>query len=255
MGKIKKIKAERKKARIEAEVKSKKRNLFLAKILLAGLLFFIISGISVFIYRTADAKWNISDKFEGVILSTTNRHEKKNNTQDIDKQKVYTEPPTMKIDTNKEYITSLKTNKGNFKIKLLAKDAPKTVNNFVFLSRDGFYDGLTFHRVVRDFMIQGGDPSGDGTGGPGYKFEDENLSTDYEVGVVAMANSGPNTNGSQFFIMTSDYSDGKLPAEYSVFGRVIEGLEVIMKIGETETDESDKPTSPVIIEKISVFES
>ncbi len=255
MGKIKKIKAERKKARIEIEVKRKKRNRFLVKTLLIGFLLFAISGVVVFIYGAVDAKWDVSGRFEGVISNISDGHKKKDNTQDRDKRRTYAEPPAMKVDINKKYVASFETNKGNFEVKLFVKDAPKTVNNFVFLSRDGFYDGLTFHRVVKDFMIQGGDPSGDGTGGPGYEFENENLDVDYEVGIVAMANSGPDTNGSQFFIMTSDYSDGKLPAEYSVFGEVIKGLEIVMKIGEVETDESERPISPVIIEKISILES
>ena len=123
---------------------------------------------------------------------------------------------------------TLKTEKGDIVIELYADTAPKTVDNFVTLSEKGFYDGLTFHRREEGFVIQGGDPNGDGTGGPGYKFEDE-LDDDrtYDRGIVAMANSGPDTNGSQFFIMLSDYD---LPKSYSIFGKVIEGMDVVDEI-------------------------
>ncbi|MBW6431849.1 peptidylprolyl isomerase [Patescibacteria group bacterium] len=160
----------------------------------------------------------------------------------------------MQIDISKEYIANFETNKGNFKIKLYTKDAPKTVNNLVFLSREGFYDGLTFHRVIKDFMIQGGDPNGDGTGDPGYKFEDEINDRKLVKGVLAMANSGPDTNGSQFFIVTAEATDW-LDGKHTAFGEVIEGLDVVMSIQEVETGENDKPASPVVINRIEIIES
>ncbi|MCS6803112.1 MAG: peptidylprolyl isomerase [Dehalococcoidia bacterium] len=132
----------------------------------------------------------------------------------------------MTIDQNKIYRATLETTKGRIVLELYPKDAPKTVNNFVTLARDGFYDGLTFHRV-ESWVIQGGDPLGNGTGGPGYRFEDEPVRGEYLRGVVAMANAGPNTNGSQFFILKRDTP---LPKQYNLFGKVVEGMDVVDRI-------------------------
>ena len=148
---------------------------------------------------------------------------------------------------------TLKTNLGEIQFQTYDADAPKASKNFVDLANKGFYNGLTFHRVIKGFMIQGGDPNGSGAGGPGYQFADElNPETEsykrgYKKGVVAMANAGPNTNGSQFFIMMEDYP---LPNNYTIFGRVIGGQEVVDKIGDMQTDANDKPTQPVIIESV-----
>ncbi|MFZ2487040.1 MAG: peptidylprolyl isomerase [Anaerolineae bacterium] len=144
--------------------------------------------------------------------------------------KKYTAPPAMQIDTNKQYTATIHTNRGDIVIALDAKNAPKTVNNFVFLAQDGFYDGVTFHRVIRDFMIQGGDPSGTGMGGPGYKFEDEVRTNPlkHETGVLSMANAGPNTNGSQFFITHSPQPH--LNGRHTVFGKVTSGMDVVNAI-------------------------
>ncbi len=140
--------------------------------------------------------------------------------------------PKLVIDKNKQYTATMKTTYGDIVIQLFPKDAPLTVNNFVVLARKGFYDNVKFHRIVKGFMIQGGDPTGTGSGGPGYKFADELPTTlDYTKGTVAMANSGPNTNGSQFFIMLGNYSNGGLPKKYSIFGRVTSGQDVVDKIG------------------------
>jgi cyclophilin family peptidyl-prolyl cis-trans isomerase len=146
---------------------------------------------------------------------------------------------------------TLHTNKGEIAVELFDDDAPKTVGNFVKLARDGFYDGVIFHRVIPDFMIQGGDPTGTGSGGPGYTFEDE--FNDHKVvrGALAMANSGPNTNGSQFFIVTADacpWLDGK----HTVFGRVTDGMDVIDAISATDTDSRDRPRDEIRIERIAV---
>ena len=135
--------------------------------------------------------------------------------------KQYSSPPAMQIDKNKNYTANFNTSKGEFEVELFAAQAPITVNNFVFLARDGFYDGLTFHRVIDDFMIQGGDPKGDGAGGPGYRWPDEPsaLKLKHEgPGTLSMANAGPNTNGSQFFIthIATDWLNGK----HAVFGKV-----------------------------------
>jgi len=147
-----------------------------------------------------------------------------------DAKKQYDKPPEMKIDPNKTYTATIDTSKGKVVLDLYAKDAPKTVNNFVFLAREGFYDGIAFHRVIPNFMIQGGDPTGTGRGGPGYQFEDEfqNNPHKFKVGTLAMANAGPNTNGSQFFIthVATDWLDGK----HTIFGQVREGQDVVNQI-------------------------
>ena len=141
--------------------------------------------------------------------------------------KQYSAPPAMSIDTNKKYSATFETTRGTIVCDLFAKDAPATVNNFVFLARDGFYDGTVFHRVVADFMIQGGDPMGSGRGGPGYRFADETKGNPnlHQVGSLSMANSGPNTNGSQFFIthIATDWLNGK----HTVFGKVRSGQDVV----------------------------
>lgn len=137
--------------------------------------------------------------------------------------------PSEKINNKKVVI---ETEKGNIVFELFPKEAPKTVSNFIFLSEEGFYDGIVFHRVEPGFVIQGGDPKGDGTGGPGYRFEDEPVKRTYDKGIVAMANAGPNTNGSQFFIMLAD--NPQLPPNYTIFGKVISGQEIVdsIKVGD-----------------------
>jgi len=140
----------------------------------------------------------------------------------------YDAPPPLTIDQDKQYIVNMETDKGTIRIQLFPKDAPKTVNNFVFLSREGYYDGLTFHRIIENFMAQGGDPIGTGTGGPGYQFEDEFSDQSHVVGALSMANSGPNTNGSQFFIVYTPQTH--LNGRHTVFGQVIEGMEVALAL-------------------------
>ena len=149
---------------------------------------------------------------------------------------------------------TMQTNHGTIEIELFEGDAPKTVENFVKLSRDGFYDGVVFHRVIPDFMIQGGDPTGTGSGGPGYQFEDESNDRRIERGALAMANAGPNTNGSQFFIVTADacpWLDGK----HTVFGRVTSGMDVVDSISRLDRDARDRPRNDVTIESVAVVES
>jgi peptidyl-prolyl cis-trans isomerase B (cyclophilin B) len=145
----------------------------------------------------------------------------------------------------------IETNHGPINVQLFPDDAPKTVANFVKLANDGFYEGVVFHRVIPDFMIQGGDPTGTGSGGPGYSFEDEFNDHKVERGALAMANAGPNTNGSQFFIVTTDaapWLDGK----HTVFGRVTEGMDVVDQISELPRDSRDKPHDDVVMESVSV---
>ena len=146
---------------------------------------------------------------------------------------------------------TLHTNHGPVAVELFDEDAPKTVENFVKLSRDGFYDGITFHRIIPDFMIQGGDPSGDGTGGPGYEFEDEPNDRPVVRGALAMANRGPDTNGSQFFIVTAEacpWLDGK----HTVFGEVTDGMDVVDRISAVDRDAGDRPKEPVVIERVEL---
>jgi peptidyl-prolyl cis-trans isomerase B (cyclophilin B) len=149
--------------------------------------------------------------------------------------KQYSAPPPMTIDPNKSYTATLSTSQGDIVVDLFAKDAPNTVNNFVFLARDGFYDDTTFHRVISDFMVQGGDPTGTGRGGPGYRFPDEFKGNPHrhQVGSLSMANAGPNTNGSQFFIthVATDWLDGK----HTVFGQVRSGQNVVNAVKQGDT--------------------
>ena len=149
---------------------------------------------------------------------------------------------------------TLQTNHGPIEVELYPNEAPKTVDNFVKLARDGFYDGLIFHRVIPDFMIQGGDPTGTGMGGPGYTFEDEFNDHKVERGALAMANAGPNTNGSQFFIVTTDaapWLDGK----HTVFGKVTGAMDAVDSIEKADTDANDKPREPALIERVELVES
>jgi cyclophilin family peptidyl-prolyl cis-trans isomerase len=159
---------------------------------------------------------------------------------------------------NNSHMITIKTNKGTIVFETFDADAPNTVKNFLTLAQKGFYNGVVFHRVIKDFMIQGGDPTGTGTGGPGYTFADElNSATDsykagYTRGTVAMANAGPNTNGSQFFIM---HKDVPLPHAYSIFGKVISGMDVVDSIATTPRDANDKPRSPIIMESVTVSDA
>jgi peptidyl-prolyl cis-trans isomerase B (cyclophilin B) len=149
---------------------------------------------------------------------------------------------------------TLHTNHGPIELELHDDDAPKTVENFRKLAGDGFYDGVVFHRVIPDFMIQGGDPTGTGMGGPGYTFEDEFNDHKVERGALAMANAGPNTNGSQFFVVTAEatpWLDGK----HTVFGRVASGMEVVDAISQVETDANDKPREAIVIERVELVDA
>jgi cyclophilin family peptidyl-prolyl cis-trans isomerase len=168
-------------------------------------------------------------------------------------RKQYSAAPAMTIDVNKTYIATIKTNQGDIKVQLDPKIAPVTVNNFVVLARDHFYDGVIFHRVIKNFMIQGGDPTGTGTGGPGYKFADEPVKGSYEIGSIAMANSGPNTNGSQFFICEGAQCTSLGP-QYNLFGKTIDGIDVVHKIAAVQTGANDKPIQPVTINTIEISE-
>ena len=196
---------------------------------------------------------NESDTLNESVQLNTNEQE----GDVLSNNKVYDSMPEMNIDISKKYTAVIKTSMGDMSVEFFTEDAPMTVNNFINLSRDGYYDNVIFHRVISGFMIQGGDPSGTGHGEmgkyPGYKFEDElNNQRSYDKGILAMANAGPDTNGSQFFIMHVDYP---LPYQYTIFGLVTEGLDIIDKIASVETGDGDKPVNDVVIESIEIKEN
>ena len=187
------------------------------------------------------------DTVENEIVETTE-------VTEMTYDKTYTTAQEMTIDVNSKYSAELETSLGNIVIELFTETSPITVNNFVTLSNDGYYNDVIFHRVIKGFMIQGGDPSGTGHGDmgkyPGYDFEDElNNPMNYDKGIVAMANRGPNTNGSQFFIMHADYP---LPYQYTIFGKVLSGLDVVDTIGNVQTGENDKPNEDVVIYSVKI---
>jgi cyclophilin family peptidyl-prolyl cis-trans isomerase len=175
--------------------------------------------------------------------STTNQKETSMNKQ-------WDNPPAMQIDTAKTYTATMTTDQGEITIELYTDKVPNTVNNFIFLAREGFYEGVIFHRTIDGFMIQGGDPTGTGAGGPGYKFADEPFEGEYTAGTLAMANAGPNTNGSQFFIMHKDYP---LPPNYTIFGKVTQGMDVVDTIATAPTKPSGEGSTPVNPVKITAI--
>lgn len=173
------------------------------------ILFIIVLGIG-FIWTRQSTEESVDTQVNVPSIQPTNMNQTT--------QKTYTTQPEMNIDEKKSYSALIKTNKGDMTIELFPKEAPVAVNNFVFLSKEGFYTNTPFHRVISGFMIQGGDPTGTGTGGPGYRFADEKVTREYVRGTLAMANAGPNTNGSQFFIMHKD--SNSLPKDYVIFGSI-----------------------------------
>lgn len=236
-------------------------NAFLLIIFFAGLLFFGLflikkptSGLSE-LRQDLDEKIKVLDNIvmqEPVTLESTQ-------TAQIGpiQKKSYSEPPKIHLDITKDYKVILKTTNGQLKLDLFENKTPVTVNNFVFLANEGFYNGTKFHRIIRDFMIQGGDPNGDGTGGPGYTFNDEPFEGEYTPGVLAMANAGPNTNGSQFFIMTKA---NPLPKNYVIFGVIddAKSMNVLMDIANTTvkkgpSGEESLPINDVVITSVDVL--
>jgi cyclophilin family peptidyl-prolyl cis-trans isomerase len=249
MGKIKKIKQERKRAEVERQIKKMRnwRN-FRRSLMLTSLLAILLGG-GFFGYKY------LTIKYPNLAIKWGNNKEKE---EAVTERKTYTKVPEMQIDVNKKYTAKMSTSAGEIALELNTKEVPNTVNNFVVLSRDNFYNDVVFHRIIKDFMIQTGDPEGTGAGGPGYKFADEPFSGDYAPGTLAMANSGANTNGSQFFITTTDQS-GKLPKNYTIFGKVISGMDIVSAIANTPVDdngqgEKSKPKEEVKIIKIEITE-
>ena len=209
-------------------------------ILITGLVIGLIL-ILFFVFLKPQTKTNLENNIE-----QNEKQENINNEKNINNQKKYM-----------NYIITLQTNKGEIKFETYAEESPNTVQNFISLANKGFYNGVIFHRVIDEFMIQGGDPTGTGRGGPGYSFDDEiNPNSEiykngYLKGVIAMANTGPNTQGSQFFIMVADYP---LPPAYTIFGKVIAGQETADAISLVKKDTNDKPIEDVIIEKVLISE-
>jgi len=190
-------------------------------------------------------------------FSRNNKNDTSSNTPTPTIQPVATTEPITdnSIVKNMSHIITIKTSRGDISFVTYDADAPNTVKNFITLAEKGFYNGLIFHRVIPGFMIQGGDPLGNGTGGPGYKFDDElnplteSFKAGYKTGIVAMANAGPNTNGSQFFVMVADYP---LPNKYTIFGKVVSGQEVADVISKVKTGPNDVPISKITMEKVTV---
>ncbi len=221
-----------------------------------GLLFVLIPVIAVFVFFTFIQNSGSSSK-SSVSCSTTKPPQTKKDTNQ--------QAPAQTIDVTKTYTATMKTSCGTFTIGLAAAEAPKTVNSFVHLARQGFYDGLTFHRIAKDFVVQGGDPKGDGSGGPGYKLPTEPPANGYKKGSVAMANSGPDTTGSQFFLVLSANGAKALggpPYLYSGLGTVTNGMNVVEKLGslynknQTPSDPASQKTSqPLYIDKVTINES
>ena len=166
----------------------------------------------------------------------------------------FASPPPMIIDPAKSYTARMETSMGDLTIELDAASAPLTVNNFVFLATNRYYEGVVFHRIIQGFVCQGGDPEGSGRGGPGYKFADEDVTKPYELGSVAMANAGPNTNGSQFFLISGP-SGVRLPPQYNHFGKITEGLDVLDRMEKVPTGPGDRPREDVVINRVTITES
>ena len=232
--------------RLEIYKKVKKNKKAILRILIGAVLVLLIVGYTK---QVANKKETPSDSEETVNDQVVSDQGEKKEKMIKQENKL----PEMQIDKSKTYQAILSTSTGKITIKLYADKTPITVNNFVYLSQKDFYNQTIFHRIIKGFMIQGGDPEGTGAGGPGYRFDDESFEGKYKRGIVAMANAGPNTNGSQFFIMHQDYP---LPPNYVIFGEVIEGLEVVDKIVSAPVKpggEGSTPVNPVTIESVEIL--
>ena len=215
----------------------------MSKYILAIILVLIIGGVA-FVFMESSKRM-------------TQTAPQKNSAESMKKNTKTLPSPAMQLKENAEYTAVLHTTEGDITLSLNSVQTPVTVNNFVYLAKKGLYNNTVFHRVMKGFMIQGGDPEGNGTGGPGYRFADEPFEGEYTRGTVAMANAGPDTNGSQFFIMHQNYD---LPKDYTIFGKVTQGIEVVDKIAEAPTKmsamgEKSVPVSPVTVKSVDVIEN
>lgn len=211
----------------------------------------ILFGIIIFNKQPAE-----TDPISNLIEESNQSSESTPTMNTTSNNNKYSTAPAMQLEQNKDYKAVIKTSKGDITVDLFETEAPITVNNFVFLAKDNFYNNTRFHRIIKGFMIQGGDPAGNGTGGPGYNFDDEPVTREYSKGIIAMANRGPNTNGSQFFIMHADYP---LPKNYTIFGQATDSasLAVIDAIAETPvrsgaSGEASTPTEEITISEVVI---
>ncbi len=218
---------------------------------------FILVIIGIIIIKASDKNQPEQDinKFNKKVMQTEENSQNQKDLSNNTKPEI-TNAVEQVIEPGKIYLVTLKTTAGEIVIEMDSNSTPVTINNFIFLAKKGFYDNTTFHRAIKGFMVQGGDPKGDGTGGPGYRFDDEPFTGEYTRGTMAMANAGPNTNGSQFFIMHQDY---QLSLNYVIFGHVVKGLEIIDKIAEAEVElsasgEMSKPVDPIVINSVFYVE-
>lgn len=194
---------------------------------------------------------------QGAIMPDDNLIQNQNNNQIPQQTGTYTQPEQV-LEEGVNYGAIIRTSSGDIEIDLFETETPVTVNSFLFLAKERFFDDLVFHRVIRDFVIQGGDPRGDGTGGPGYQIQDEITQRTYEPYTLGMANAGPNTNGSQFFITSGNIPEQSIQAlngNYTIFGKVTSGFAVVDSIERVETDAMDKPVNPVVIQSIQIVEN
>ena len=203
----------------------------------------------------ADSSAAADEDIEGNCWSVEDRSLE--GSTNVPNQQQWSSAPEMQIDPAGSYVATVNTSEGTFKFDLLTGEAPNTVNNFVCLAKAGYFDNTPFHRIIAGFMFQGGDPTGTGSGGPGYRFNDEPINLEYRKGTVAMANAGANTNGSQFFVVLDDNT--KLQKNYTIFGQVSEGMDVVEKLGQTPTTtnsrgEKSVPIEPVTMESVTIEE-
>ncbi len=231
-----------------------------------SIVLFLIAGVGSYLSLTgafdkkdSPAQQTLDESLAQQANETNVESSTEETTNMMSKKKTYSSAPDLQLKPNVDYKAVLKTSAGEITVDLFEKEVPLTVNNFVFLANEGFYNETVFHRVIKGFMIQGGDPVGNGTGGPGYRFKDEPFENDYTVGTLAMANAGPDTNGSQFFIM---HQEVDLPKNYVIFGRATDeaSLKVIDALANSPVEpnlfgESSKPVTPINLESVTILEN
>jgi cyclophilin family peptidyl-prolyl cis-trans isomerase len=209
--------------------------------------------------NAASAGCRVTTTLQAAVATTTAAASTSNEgtSTSVPTPQQWSQQPAMQLEAGKDYCATLKTSMGDIVVDLDEQGAPLTVNNFVFLAQQGFYSNVPFHRVIKNFMIQTGDPTGTGAGGPGYRFSDEPITKDYARGTLAMANAGPNTNGSQFFIVQGDYTGGRLQKNYTIFGSVTDGLDVVDAIANapvkaSRSGENSSPVDPITLYSVEI---